>query len=822
MKGILTAVLLACVCTAAWAERVQQLAAAKPAPGGERRVALVIGNSAYKSSPLRNPVNDARAMARALAETGFTVTLAEDLSRAAFRRVVRDWGDQLLHGGVGLFYFAGHGMQIRGRNYLIPVNADVQREDEVEDESVDANTVLAKMDSAKNTLNIMILDACRNNPFQRAFRSGAQGLAQMDAPSGTIISFATAPGSVASDGDGENGLYTSHLLRGIREPGLPIEQLFKQVRIGVSGATGDRQIPWESSSLKGDFYFLPAAPRLSQDQVKQAVQAVTRESEQRAAREREQFQSAMEKMIQEALAKQRAELEAQRGAPAQAPAAAPAAVAAPSGPHERQVELAFWDSIKDSANPADFTAYLQRYPQGAFAPIARNRLAVAPAAAAPKPAAAPAQVASIAPVPRPAPAAPAAAAAAAAAPASGSRWQYSGRDPDNPDTKFDYLVEMLGASAAGVLEVAHGRNGSTQWVHGSAPTLVGLGSGFAAFSPLVQEVPLKVGMEWSGIPVVRLDACGRGLITCSADAKVVGRERVTVKAGSFDAHKVAVDLFFRTAFGGGTRTLTFWVADKVGRPVKFSSRMYGGGGGQNPIIDPNIELELVGYQRDGGVMVGNIGMSSPGGPGAQRAAPIVLASAGATQGAAALAGPAVPRPGDRWSYEFKDLSVGRSRTHDVEVTAVGAEGIHESVASGASGTVALAHGPGTYLSGAGFVQFSPYLLAYRDPAQGPVRGDVVTRHLADCAGINSCAVEAVVEGSETVTVPAGTFEARKVTVDIQVQNAGMHSTFGGGRLALTFWYALQARRFVKATGRGTGRAVVTPNFELSLQSFRVQ
>ena len=256
------AVALGCLLAVpAVAERVQNLAPTQPAPGNERRVALVIGNSAYKSSPLRNPANDARAMARALADVGFAVTVLEDGTRAGMHRAVRLFGDELLRGGAGLFYYAGHGMQVRGRNYLVPVDVEIEREDEVEFQAVDANLVLAKMDSAKNSLNLMILDACRNNPFARSFRSSSQGLAQMDAPSGTLVAFATAPGSVAADGDGENGVYTKHLLKELRQPGVAVEQLFKRVRIGVSIETGDRQIPWESSSLKGDFFFTPEDAR---------------------------------------------------------------------------------------------------------------------------------------------------------------------------------------------------------------------------------------------------------------------------------------------------------------------------------------------------------------------------------------------------------------------------------------------------------------------------------------------------------------------------------------------------------------------------------
>ncbi|MDX1377099.1 MAG: caspase family protein, partial [Burkholderiales bacterium] len=234
------------------AERATKLEPATPSPDGQRRSALVIGNSAYKVGPLRNPVNDARAMGRALADTGFQVQVLEDATQAGMRRAIREFGKQIASGGIGLFYYAGHGMQVRGKNYLIPVNADIQAEDEIVDQAIDANFVLAKMDSANNGLNIVILDACRNNPFHRSFRSAAQGLAQMDAPSGTLIAFATAPGSVAADGDGDNGLYTKHLLDQIRSPGVQIEQLFKQVRVGVTRDTRDRQVPWESSSLRGD------------------------------------------------------------------------------------------------------------------------------------------------------------------------------------------------------------------------------------------------------------------------------------------------------------------------------------------------------------------------------------------------------------------------------------------------------------------------------------------------------------------------------------------------------------------------------------------
>lgn len=228
--------------------------------GHERQIALVIGNSAYKDAPLDNPVNDARAIADTLAQLGFTVIKRENATLAETHLAVREFGDELIKGGVGLFYYAGHGMQIDGRNYLIPVDADIARDDEVAFKSIDANQILEKMETAKNKINIVILDACRNNPFARGLRSKQVGLAQMEAPAGSIVAFATSPGAAALDGQGgKHGIYTQHLLDVMVQPHLKIEEVFKIVRARVRKTTIGRQTPWESTSLEGDFYFLPTA-----------------------------------------------------------------------------------------------------------------------------------------------------------------------------------------------------------------------------------------------------------------------------------------------------------------------------------------------------------------------------------------------------------------------------------------------------------------------------------------------------------------------------------------------------------------------------------
>ncbi len=228
----------------------------------ESRVALLIGNAAYEESPLRNPVNDATDVAKALKQAGFQVTLETNVGHERMEDVIREFGKRLKKGGVGLFYYAGHGVQVDGQNYLVPIGAKIRAEKDVKYHSVDLGQVLDEFAGAKNRLNILVLDACRDNPFRSLWRStGAnRGLAKTDAPTGTLVAYATSPGSVAADGSGRNGIYTSHLLKEMARPGLTIEQVFKGVRISVVDETAGRQTPWESSSLTGDFYFRIAPP----------------------------------------------------------------------------------------------------------------------------------------------------------------------------------------------------------------------------------------------------------------------------------------------------------------------------------------------------------------------------------------------------------------------------------------------------------------------------------------------------------------------------------------------------------------------------------
>ena len=274
------------------------------------RVALVVGNAAYAGAlALKNPTNDATAMAAALKDLGFTVIEARDASRAQMEDGVKQLFASLKgKQGVGLLYYAGHGLQVDMRNYMVPVDARLQSAKDVPGQTLDVADVLDAMKAAGTRMNIVVLDACRNNPFKD--KSG-NGLAPVDAPAGTLLAYATAPGNVAEDGTGSNGLYTKHLLAELQKP-VGIENVFKRVRLNVRQESRGRQIPWESTSLEDDFYFKRDAAAVKPSPAQRNNDYV----EQKAA----------------------------------------------------------WDKIKDSKNADDFYAFLAAFPSGMLSEIALFKL----------------------------------------------------------------------------------------------------------------------------------------------------------------------------------------------------------------------------------------------------------------------------------------------------------------------------------------------------------------------------------------------------------------------------------------------------------------
>jgi hypothetical protein len=228
-----------------------------------KRVALVIGNSAYQHvAPLKNPKNDAATMASSLKKVGFEVTIITDADAQKMKSAFLQFGRQLRKGvDASVFYYAGHAVQYNGENYLIPTPAKILDRDELDFEAVNINSLMRLLNVASNSVNMVILDACRNNPFPAATRSTSRGLAPVSAPRGTYIAYSTAPGNVALDGDGENSEYTKALATAITEPGLEIAQGVRKVRRAVISATDEKQVPWESSSIVGNFYFKKAEPK---------------------------------------------------------------------------------------------------------------------------------------------------------------------------------------------------------------------------------------------------------------------------------------------------------------------------------------------------------------------------------------------------------------------------------------------------------------------------------------------------------------------------------------------------------------------------------
>ena len=341
------------------------------------RIALVIGNSAYAEAPLANPANDARLMAETLRGLGFDVIERIDANRKTIQLATFELQDRLLEAGkdaVGLFYYAGHGVQVGGQNYLIPLNSEIEKEREVAIEAVSTGFVLKQMEFADNRMNFIILDACRNNPLMRSFRSATRGLARMDAPRGSLVAYSTGPGEVAADGTGSNSPYTLALSQAMRTPGVPAEKMFKLVRDSVMAVTKGEQTPWEESSLTGtDFFFAPdeavaaqpepkAAPAAALDPAEQAFWQAIADSD--SASDYRSYLQDYPDGIYASLAKSRADA-LQSGSDNQATRGATAS------------ELAFWEAIKDSDNAADYEAYLQQFPEGDFAALARVRLAAA-------------------------------------------------------------------------------------------------------------------------------------------------------------------------------------------------------------------------------------------------------------------------------------------------------------------------------------------------------------------------------------------------------------------------------------------------------------
>ncbi|GAB2185530.1 caspase family protein [Roseibium sp. LAB1] len=341
----------------------------------EPRLALVVGNGAYTTvTPLDNPVNDADLMANALREVGFDVTLVTDSNQNEMITAISRFGSRLRAAGedaTGLFYYAGHGVQSFGANFLLPVDIELQDAADLSLVGVPAQAVLRQMFSARNRTNIVILDACRNNPFVSIPDLSDNGLAEMKAPRGTFLAYSTAPGDIALDGTGGNSPFTEALARHMPTPGMPVETLFKAVRVDVLKETGNQQTPWDTSSLTVDFQFVPAkAPSAEEVELRQIWDSVKLSKDPLQvllflrAHPDSRYSGEARKLLTALMEK-----ETQPTAEA---TPAPQQKAEPATPQTSERDMI--ETARRNGTASAYQAYLDAYPNGAFAELARLEL----------------------------------------------------------------------------------------------------------------------------------------------------------------------------------------------------------------------------------------------------------------------------------------------------------------------------------------------------------------------------------------------------------------------------------------------------------------
>ncbi len=484
------------------------------------RFALVIGNGKYAGVPLKNAPNDAKAMADRLTRMGFDVTMKVDATRAEMIETIRAFGSKLQkQKGIGLFYFAGHGAQLAWRNYLIPVDAAIKDVAEIEAQAVDMDMLLESMTRAHNPMNLIIVDACRDNPFGDV-PVQQKGLSQVDAPPGTLLAYATAPGNTAADGLGANGLYTENMLKEMQTPGTKIEDVFKRVRLNVRMQSRGQQIPWESTSLEQDFYFIPP---------KELRPATLVETE-------PQFQE----------------------------------------------ELALWESIQSTKEVAPLEDYLRRFPSGKFSELAQFRLDRLLAQRGEKPVlVADASRNADNPYTK-------GTARINTAYAVGDSYTYRRVDPGTrveqrkftltvTDVTDDMLVYNKGTQVRDLLGnvLKNDRYGEYTGAEGGAAQF------YAA--------EYTVGKKWTA----RYRVKGKDESwSTEYQFKVVGKEKISVPAGEFDAFRVEGK---GSSSNGGILRFTYWIAPDVVRRALVSEFVVQGS--RSGKLFTNERDELVSYRQ---------------------------------------------------------------------------------------------------------------------------------------------------------------------------------------------------------------------------------
>lgn len=759
------------------------------------RIAVVIGNSAYPSGALANPRNDASAMAAALKKLGFDVELKIDATKDDMEKIFSRFSAKADKAAVAAVFYAGHGLQVSGANYIVPVDAHPQSERDLKREMIKMDDVIDDMGAAQ--VKLVFFDACRNNPLARSFtRGGSRGLAAPVEATGTLISFATKHGNTAADGEGAHSPYTTALLAALENPaGMEIEQLLRRVQQGVRAATDGAQEPWRYGSLDGDFFFQAPAP-----------QAVPKTSQTEAI-DRTAIREAMDEVLRKA-AEQRAK---ERDGSATA------------------VEISYWDSVKDSQMVDDFHAYLKRYPKGSFADLAQNRIAAlgrgarkpvseartavkpaeagpvaarpaapAPAAAAPTPPQAPQQLALIeldrpaATVAPPAASLAASSSASSGLPQPGDTWTYRYVDAwkkGSPQTVVVKVTESSGTRITDNMSMNGGRGADERsFAAGLAGVERPLGrdvrvTELAPYARSLLRDGWKPGQEKDLADVVL------GRETFHVMGKFVGQEKIVVPAGTFDAMRVllvgenvahvGLDPLVPKRFTHG-----LWFVPEIGRVVKvehatLSNRSYR--------LDDD-SLELVSFSASGR---------------ATRQAPAPPAAVAPPKSAPDLVS-ALPRAGDSWTYRYvngwkKDspqtITVtveesNRGGSVKDRMSMAGGRGSDEQSFQGAPQAAERPLG-----SDVRVIELLPYAQSLLQGGLKPGQENAFPN--AVLVGGQTYRIKATLIGQEKVTVPAGTFDALRVDiVGKNVEHMNTEYLVPTG-FAHSLWFVPEIRRVVK-------------------------
>ncbi|MEO7392264.1 MAG: caspase family protein [Ramlibacter sp.] len=489
---------------------------------GDLRVAVVIGNAAYVGgAELDNPVNDARAISETLRKLGFEVVELSNGNKAQMGSAIADASSKMKgRQGIGVLFYAGHGLQLDWNNYMVPVDAKLSRAADVEPQTLNVGSVVQQFKAAGNRMNIIILDACRDNPF--AGYASSKGLAPMDAPPGTFLAYATAPGNVAIDGDKAtgNGLYTRHLLAELQKPATSIEVIFKRVRLNVRKDSAGRQVPWESTSLEEEFVFNEAGrngftpeefERLARE-ARQKEQALLQQAAQAHEKERQIALASLARLAREAEAARVADLEiAVNQARENERLKRLSAEQAREQAFARQ--QAEWIRVKDSPRAEDFFAFLNLYPSGLFsehAQIQLDRLSKTHVSAQPDKSGF------------------VATSGDAQRFRVGDSFTYAGKDLYGKEHRRRLRVTAVGADA---LEI---NRGAAVWdLQGN---LIKDSAGERSPARITVPAELKLGKRWDTAYEITLPTGGKNQVTYSY--RVVALEKIRVPAGEFDALRI--------------------------------------------------------------------------------------------------------------------------------------------------------------------------------------------------------------------------------------------------------------------------------------------